>query len=473
MVIARTLAAARRLARGLRADLVAFQMAIGPAAPRHGLHAYRLGQPGRRRWVHLRLHGDGSAVLLVDATLAVHLNRTGAGLARLALEGVPRARALAVLERRFGPAADPCAARECGAIFDWIERLASQPGCPAFPRAWLTASPPAVEAPYKADLALGYACNNACGHCYNPPERRRMASLATGDWRRVLRRLRAVGVAQIIFTGGEPTLRPDLVELVRCAGRLGLVAGMNTNGRRLAEAGFADRLAHAGLDHVQITLESCRPDVHNRMTGADSFDQTVAGVRRALAAGLHTITNTTLTAANVGHAAEIVEFLDRLGLRTFAANGMIHAGCGRAHAQAIPTTCLAPALLAMRGRALELGLRMLWYTPTEYCRLSPLELELGPRRCNAGEASICVEPNGDVLPCQSYYQPAGNLLVDPWERIWNSPLLAGFRRRRLEPQQAGLPERCWDCAELAVCGGGCPLERTAAGCEAEIAAPRA
>ena len=93
-------------------------------------------------------------------------------------------------------------------------------------------------------------------------------------------------------------------------------------------------------------------------------------------------------------------------------------------------------------------MRFLWYTPTEYCRLSPVELELGPRRCNAGEYSICIEPNGDVLPCQSYYVPAGNILRDPWERIWQSELFRGFRRRAADPQAAGLPERCWTCPDL-------------------------
>ena len=88
-------------------------------------------------------------------------------------------------------------------------------------------------------------------------------------------------------------------------------------------------------------------------------------------------------------------------------------------------------------------MRFLWYTPTDYCRLSPLELELGPRRCNAGEYSMCIEPNGDVLPCQSYYAVAGNILRDPWQRIWNSDLFRGFRRSRWPPRgmrpERGMP----------------------------------
>ena len=95
----------------------------------------------------------------------------------------------------------------------------------------------------------------------------------------------------------------------------------------------------------------------------------------------------------------------------------------------------------------------------QYCKLSPLELELGPKACNAAEYSVCVEPNGDVLPCQSYYEPAGNLLTDEWPAIWESPLFSRIRNRREHPREAGLPQRCWTCPDLQVCGGGCLLEQ--------------
>jgi radical SAM protein with 4Fe4S-binding SPASM domain len=106
-------------------------------------------------------------------------------------------------------------------------------------------------------------------------------------------------------------------------------------------------------------------------------------------------------------------------------------------------------------------MRFLWYTPTEYCRMNPVELEIGAKRCNAAEYSICVEPNGDVLPCQSFYVSAGNILRDPWEKIWNSELFRSFRERELDPRWAGLPEKCWECPDLPLCGGGCRIEREA------------
>jgi radical SAM protein with 4Fe4S-binding SPASM domain len=64
---------------------------------------------------------------------------------------------------------------------------------------------------------------------------------------------------------------------------------------------------------------------------------------------------------------------------------------------------------------------------------------------------MCVEPNGDVIPCQSYYHTLGNLLADPWESIWNHELAVSLRERRY------IAEKCTDCVLLAECGGGCPL----------------
>ncbi|MGC9357252.1 MAG: radical SAM protein, partial [Anaerolineae bacterium] len=318
-----------------------------------------------------------------------------------------------------------------------------------------------VSAPYKADLALTYACNNACPHCYNEPERFEMDSLDGEGWSRVLDILAGLGVPHVILTGGEPTLHPDLSAIVHYGETLGLIVGMNTNGRRLSHLPTMRSLVEAGLDHVQITLESSRADVHNAMVGATAFGQTVQGIENALASDIHTITNTTLTRRNADHALEIVDFLHNLGLETFAMNGMIYAGGGLSAPDAIPAEEMITLLTAVRDRAEELEMRFLWYTVTDYCRLSPVALGLPPKRCNAAEYSICIEPNGDVLPCQSYYVAAGNILTDPWEEIWQSELFHSFRDREEDPEAAGLPRACWDCPDLPMCGGGCRLEREA------------
>ncbi len=457
---------AHRLWNGFRQDVSnLFTTFAPPAPPQPGLYTYRLQPEGGQRRLHLRLEQDGSGVLFVDVTDVIHLNSTAAEMAKMALDEVPRERAQAGLLARYQGVDRDQLSRELSRIYEMVDRL-RQPG-QGCPTCAVRDSQPAplfstpILAPYKVDLALTYGCNNECPHCYNEPDRYPMASLTRADWCRVIDILHVVGVPHLIMTGGEATLHPDLPEIIHYADSLGHIVGLNTNGRKLAHKPYMQTLVEAGLNHVQVTLGSCHPNVHDAMMGARSFQQTVRGIQNALDSQVHLITNTTLMRTNMDHVEEIIDFLYDLGLRTFAMNGMIYSGGGFAHSSAIFEEEMPPLLIRVRDRAEELGMRFLWYTPTEYCRMSPVELEIGAKRCNAGEYSMCIEPNGDVLPCQSYYVTAGNILRDPWEKIWTSQLFRTFREREKEPRWAGLPEKCWYCPDLPLCGGGCRIEREA------------
>jgi len=457
-----------RLAAGIRqdvgrlADCVHAAVRSDDAQP--GLHTYRLDEPGRKLRLHLRIHDDRTGLLFINATETLHLSPTQTEMAKLALDGVPPQRALACLRLYYPAVPAEELSRRFARMCELMAKVkAPSQGCRLCELG--LPQPPAfsvrAQAPYKADLALHYACNNNCSHCYNEPGRKTMPSLSVTQWRYVLDRLHGLGVPYIIFTGGEPALHPGIIELVTHAEELGQITGINTNGRRLADSGLSQALLKAGLDHVQVTLNSHRPEVHNHIVGAEAFDETVAGIRSCLDVGLHTLTNSTLIEDNVKEALELVDFLHWLGLGTFAMNGMIYSGCGTRHPAALDEERLEPVLAQVRERAADYGMRFLWYTPTQYCRMSPLEMGLGIRCCNAGEYSICIEPNGDVLPCQSYYVSAGNILTDPWSSIWESDLFRRFRYRREHPGECGLPRECWDCEMLEVCGGGCVLERQA------------
>jgi radical SAM protein with 4Fe4S-binding SPASM domain len=421
----------------------------------------------------LRIEPNGCGVLFVNVTDVVHLNPTAAEFAKWALDGVEKRQAELWLTARHGRAQRGQWKHDLDAVYEMVGRLAdAETGCPTCSIMDLSSrhrtgqARPAlfevpVTAPYKVDLALTYDCNNDCPHCYNEAERLRLGLMSAEQWKLVIDKLVEIGVPHLIFTGGEATLHPDLPEIIRHANQRGPICGLNTNARRLSHRSYAEELASAGLNHVQVTLGSHRPDVHDRMMNARCFDQTVRGIKTAIESGLHTITNTTLMQMNANEIELTIDFLHDLGIRTFAVNGMIYSGGGFASGQAIREENMAPILIRIRDKAAQRGMKFLWYTPTMYCRLSPVELEIGAKRCNAGEYSMCVEPNGDVLPCQSYYVAAGNLLKDPWESIWDSNLFQGFRDRELDPEASGLPEMCWECPDLPLCGGGCRIEREA------------
>jgi radical SAM protein with 4Fe4S-binding SPASM domain len=427
------------------------------ASPAAGLHAYRPTDGDSTSRVHLRIEPDGQGLLLVNANRAFHLNPTAAALAWFALEGRGEPEAVAFLRRRYR--VSPRTAREDFAVVrSQLRELVRPDGACPIHEMDFELQPPfshIPSAPYRMDLALTYRCNNDCSHCYNARPRE-YPELTTRDWTEILDRLWAEGVPHICFTGGEATLRDDLPELVAHAESLGQITGLLTNGRRLADRGYVSRLVQAGLDHVQITLESHAAEIHDRMVRCrGAWRQTVEGVRNALESRLFVMTNTTLLADNAPTLDQTLVFLSELGVPTIGLNGLIRSGSGSTVGTGVPEEALRPLLETARAHTVRSGQRLIWYTPTQYCHFDPVQMELGVKACTAASYNLCVEPDGAVIPCQSYYESLGNLLSEPWEAIWNHDLARGLRERRYAPAH------CADCALLRECGGGCPLSLAA------------
>jgi len=148
------------------------------------------------------------------------------------------------------------------------------------------------------DLAITYRCNNNCSHCYNARPRN-YPEMPVEQWKKVIDKVWDLRIPHLVFTGGEPTLYNGLVELVAYAEEKGLITGLNTNGRKLADKDFVDSLVSAGLDHVQITFESHDAGIHNSMVAAkDAWGETVTGLKNTLASKLYVMTNTTLLTHN-------------------------------------------------------------------------------------------------------------------------------------------------------------------------------
>jgi radical SAM protein with 4Fe4S-binding SPASM domain len=419
------------------------------------LYHYERKSPGERARIHLRIDADGSGLLIVNASRVMHLNPTAAFMARLALEGVAPDIAGREITRRYHTTAAQ-ALSDYTQIAGQIDQLVRPDGaCPIHDLNLEIAAPFSARpsAPYRMDLALTYRCNNDCAHCYNARPRL-YPELTTVQWMAILDRLWHIGIPHVVFTGGEPTLRDDLPELIAHAQHNGQIAGLNTNGRRLSDPKYLNRLVEAGLDHVQITFESHQAQIHDDMVKTNgAWKQTVAGIRNALASRLFVMTNTTMLRHNAFALEDTLDYLAELGVPTVGLNALIYSGKGAQCGTGLDEKDL-PALLDVARRRTEVhGQRLIWYTPTQYCNFDPVLMDLGVKGCTAALYNMCVEPDGAVLPCQSYYQTLGNLLNDEWGAIWNHSLATDLRERR------SLPEKCHACSLLAECGGGCPLYR--------------
>lgn len=421
--------------------------------PKAGVyHFLRESSQGKVR-AHLRVNPDGSGLLLVNAARVYHFNPSATFMAYLTLQETPRPQALKSLERAFNAPKKTLAADFDGVSARVAALLAPDRPCPVHEMDLEILPPFSVRpnAPYRMDLALTYQCNNACLHCYNA-RARNFPQLSTAQWFKILDQLWELGIPHIVFTGGEPTLRPDLPELIAHAERNGQITGINTNGRLLKDGEFVKKLVDAGLDHVQITVESHLAEIHDELVANHgAWQETVSGLRNVLATRLYVMTNTTLLQRNAPHLAGTLDFLAGVGVPTVGLNALIYSGRGETVGTGLPESALPPLLTLAQERIAAHRQRLIWYTPTQYCHFDPMQLELGVKGCTAALYNMCIEPDGSVLPCQSYYQSLGNLLSDSWESIWNHELAVSLRERK------NLPIDCLSCRLLPECGGGCPL----------------
>jgi radical SAM protein with 4Fe4S-binding SPASM domain len=215
-------------------------------------------------------------------------------------------------------------------------------------------------------------------------------------------------------------------------------------------------LADAGLDHVQVTLESSDAEIHDQMVAAaGAWNETVEGIQNALDSRLFVMTNTTLLQTNRHTLENTLDFLAKIGVPTVGLNALIYSGRGLNVGSGLPESELPPLLDIARSSTQKNGQRLIWYTPTQYCHFNPVQLELGVKGCTAALYNMCIEPDGSVIPCQSYYKSLGKFLDIPWTNIWNHELAIKLRERQL------IPAACNSCTFLLECGGGCPLAREA------------
>ena len=423
--------------------------------PKPGIYHFRQEAEESKNRLHLRVEQDGNGLLMINAARAYHLNPTATALTYWSLKQMDNGQIKRSLLKNFDLNKDQAETD----ILPFLDQLTviTDPDevCPVCELDLALDLPFSHKpnAPYRMDLAITYRCNNDCTHCYNARERG-FFGMKTEDWKKVIDKCWALGIPHLVFTGGEPTLQDDLPELIAYAENLGMITGINTNGRKLKDKAFLQSLVDAGLDHIQITLESSDAAIHDEMVNAPgAWEETIEGIKNAVASGLYMMTNTTMLTVNQHKMSETLDLLAELGVPTVGLNALIYSGKGKAVGTGLREKDLGALLELAKEKISQNKQKLIWYTPTQYCRFNPIQHDLGIKGCSAALYNMCVEPNGDVLPCQSYYQPLGNILIDDWHSIWNHDLAIALGERK------NLPEKCTGCDLVMECGGGCPLTR--------------
>jgi len=311
----------------------------------------------------------------------------------------------------------------------------------------------AIDAPMGLVAELTHRCPLQCPYCANPVSLHRSgAELDTATWRRVLEEAAALGVLQLHFSGGEPTARKDLVELVQGAARVGLYSNLITSGV-LLDAPLLERLAQAGLDHVQISLQDAEAGNADSIGGfAGGHARKLAAAQIVRAAGLALTLNFVVHRQNVARVPGMIDIAEALGA------GRVEIAHVQYHGWALPNRdALLPdrdevdgataAVAAARERLK--GKLVIDYVAPDYHALRP-------KACMGGwgRRFITVTPAGQALPCHVAESLPGiafpSVRHQSLAAIWrDSPAFARFRGT------GWMAEPCRSCDRREIDWGGC------------------
>ena len=299
-----------------------------------------------------------------------------------------------------------------------------------------------MSAPHRMDLLISsmekngnWGCNQKCLNCYaaNQPKGKEK-ELSTDEWKNIIDKLKEARIPQITFTGGEPTLRNDLVELVKYSSWF--VTRLNTNGQLLTKA-LCSELMESSLDAIQVTFYSYKKEIHNLLVGCDGFDKTCEGIKNAIDAKLLISINTPLCELNTDYVNTIKFVYENYGVRYFTCSGLILTGN-------------ATKDMSIKNRLNSSELKKILIDALNYCKENDLELKftspgwiddeflknnnINPPICGATISNMAISPSGDVIPCQSYLDGTsfGNLLDSSFDSIWNSKSLKEFKKKIIE-----------------------------------------
>lgn len=333
----------------------------------------------------------------------------------------------------------------------------------------MNAVAPALPAPVGLLAELTHRCPLRCPYCSNPLELdRRSAELGTDTWRRVLGEAAALGVLHVHLSGGEPTVRPDIVAITAHCAKVGLYSNLITSGVGQALAKL-EAMAEAGLDHVQLSVQAADAANAERIGGLkDAHPQKLAFAQRVTALGLPLTLNAVIHRGNVDEVASIIDLAVTLGAKRLEVAHTQYYGWAYVNRAA-----LMPARVDVdRSIALVHAARERLKGQLVIDLVVPDYYAAYPKACAGGwgRRLMNVTPSGKVLPCHAaetipgleFWSVTDRSLSDIWT---HSPAFNAFRGTDW------MPEPCRSCARKERDWGGCRCQALALAGDASATDP--
>jgi putative heme d1 biosynthesis radical SAM protein NirJ2 len=293
-------------------------------------------------------------------------------------------------------------------------------------------------------------CNLKCEHCYQDADAADERELSTSEGKKMIEEIAKAGFRIMIFSGGEPLLRPDIYELVAHAAKNGLRPVFGSNGT-LITADVAARLKSLGASAMGISIDSLDAIKHDRFRGLpDAHALTLAGIENCKKAGLPFQIHTTVVDWNRDEVTDITDFAQDIGAIAHYIFFLIPVGRG----VYIKDTSLKvleneELLRKIMTKASQVKIEV---KPTCAPQFTRVAKQLGianrfTRGCLAGLTYCVIGSEGIVRPCAYMTEEAGDVRKQPFNEIWeNSPI---FNKLRTQAYSGA----CGSCDYKDVCGG--------------------
>jgi len=327
-------------------------------------------------------------------------------------------------------------------------------------------------APFQIVWDVTYACNLHCKHCYATAGKKWKDELTTEQAKHAIDVFDRAGVTILAFSGGEPLVRPDIMELARYAADKGMYIAMATNGILITKE-KAKEMKKAGVQFVQISLDGLDAKTHDAFRGINgAFDKTVEGIKNSVARGFFVEISTTVTKYNYKQLPDIIDFGEKLGANWLMAYNFIPTGRGEEILETDLTPDEREETLKMLWNELKKGRKINvlstapqfarvalqrekeeeekiipthFYNPKLTDQLVDLAEFIGG--CGAGRFYMAMRANGDLQPCVFFPLKVGNILKDDFEELWK------HNKVLQELRDKDILHGCNTCDYRYYCGG--------------------
>ena len=306
--------------------------------------------------------------------------------------------------------------------------------------------------PFGLLAELTYGCPLHCPYCSNPVQLSRTGKeLSTEEWERVIREASDLGVLHILFSGGEPLLRKDIIELVAIARDAGMYTNLITSALGLTRT-RAEQLHDVGLDSIQISFQAHEAVLADAIAGTKAHHKKVAAARIVRELGFPLTINAVLHRATIDSIEDIIALAEQLDAqRLELANTQFYGWAFRNKEILLPTRTQVQAAecKALAAKQRLLGKMEVLYVLPDYYGIRPK-----PCMHGWGQRYLTVNPIGDVLPCQTAAEIPSlhfdNIRDYSLHWIWTES--AAFNQFR---GTAWMPEPCRSCDQREIDFGGC------------------